>query len=42
MMVETHGGMMLTGETEELEEKSAPVPHFPQISHGWQLIFVFH
>jgi hypothetical protein len=35
MSLESDGGMILTGETEELEEKLVPVPLCPpQISHG--------
>jgi hypothetical protein len=35
MSVESHGGMTLTGKTEELGEKYVPVPLCPpQIPHG--------
>jgi hypothetical protein len=34
MSMDSHGGMMLTGETEELREKPVPVPFYPQIPHG--------
>jgi hypothetical protein len=35
MSVDSDGGMILTGKTEELGEKPVPVPLFPpQISHG--------
>jgi hypothetical protein len=34
MSMENGGGMILTGKTEELEEKPAPLPLCPQISRG--------
>jgi hypothetical protein len=35
MRVESHGGMILPGETEELREKPLPVPLCPpQFPHG--------
>jgi hypothetical protein len=35
MSMESHGGMILTGKTEELGEKPVPVPLCPpQIQHG--------
>jgi hypothetical protein len=35
MIMESHGGMILTGETEKLGEESVPIPLCPtQISHG--------
>jgi hypothetical protein len=34
MSMEIHGGMISTGETEELEKKPVPVPQCSQISHG--------
>jgi hypothetical protein len=44
MSTESHGGMMLTGETEKLGEKPVPAPlHPPQTPHGltrmWTLVF---
>jgi hypothetical protein len=33
MNMESHGGMILTGETEELGEKPVPVPHFHHKSY---------
>jgi hypothetical protein len=32
--MEGHGGIMLTGQTEELGKTSVPVPLPPQIPHG--------
>jgi hypothetical protein len=42
MIVESHGGMILTGKTKELKEKPLPVPLLsPQIPasmvRGWQI-----
>jgi hypothetical protein len=35
MSMKSHGGMILTGETEELREKPLPEPlRTPQIPHG--------
>jgi hypothetical protein len=35
MSMESHGGMLLTGETEEFKEKPVPVPLCPpQMEHG--------